>query len=221
MNAASLLHLLQFASPALPIGGYSYSQGLEAALEEGLVTDADSARAWIVRYLDDVVARWDAPVLWRLMSAFAAHDAGTIAQWGGCFLASRDTAELRAESVQMGYSLSRLIAELGVADTRALGEDVTLPPAFACAVDGLDIPHEEALLAMVFAWVENQVLVCVKSVPLGQVTGQRLLLSLRPDIERAVELARRLPDDELSNWAPGLSMLSMRHEVQHGRLYRS
>jgi urease accessory protein len=221
MNAASLLHLLQFASPALPIGGYSYSQGLEAALEEGLVTDADSARAWIVRYLDEVVARWDAPVLWRLLKAFAARDSETIAHWGGCFLASRDTAELRAESVQMGYSLSRLIAELGVADTRALGEDVTLPLAFACAVDGLAIPHEEALLAMVFAWVENQVLVCVKSVPLGQVAGQRLLLSLRPDIERAVELARGLPDDELSNWAPGLSMLSMRHEVQHGRLYRS
>jgi len=221
MNAASLLHLLQFASPALPIGGYSYSQGLEAALEEGLVTDADSARAWIVRYLGEVVAHWDAPVLWRLLGAFAARDAGTIAQWGGCFLASRDTAELRAESVQMGYSLSRLIAQLGVADTRALGEDVTLPLAFACAVDGLAIPHEEALLAMVFAWVENQVLVCVKSVPLGQMAGQRLLLSLRPEIERAVEQARRLPDDELSNWAPGLSMLSMRHEVQHGRLYRS
>jgi urease accessory protein len=73
----------------------------------------------------------------------------------------------------------------------------------------------------VFAWVENQVLVCVKSVPLGQVAGQRLLLSLRPEIERAAQLARGLPDDEMSNWAPGLSMLSMRHEVQHGRLYRS
>ena len=221
MNAASLLHLLQFASPALPIGGYSYSQGLEAALEEGLVTDADSARAWIACYLHDVVARWDAPVLWRLLGAFAARDAEAIAHWGGCFLASRDTAELRAESVQMGYSLGRLISELGVADTGALGEDVTLPLAFACAVDGLAIPHEEALLAMVFAWVENQVLVCVKSVPLGQVAGQRLLLSLRPEIERAVEMARCLQDDELSNWAPGLSMLSMRHEVQHGRLYRS
>ncbi|MEW7849837.1 urease accessory protein UreF [Massilia aurea] len=221
MNAASLLHLLQFASPALPIGGYSYSQGLETALEEGLVRDAGSARAWIARCLDEVVARWDAPVLWRLLGAFAARDADAVTQWGQCFLASRDTAELRAESVQMGYSLGRLIAELGVADTGSLGEDVTLPLAFACAVDGLDIPHEEALLAMLFAWVENQVLVCVKSVPLGQVAGQRLLLSLRPEIERAAYLARSLPDDELSNWAPGLSMLSMRHEVQHGRLYRS
>ena len=221
MNAASLLHLLQFASPALPIGGYSYSQGLETALDEGLVRDADSAREWIARCLDEVVARWDAPVLWRLLNAFAARDGEAVAQWGQCFLASRDTAELRAETVQMGYSLGRLIAELGVADTSALGEDVTLPLAFACAVDGLDIPHDEALLAMLFAWVENQVLVCVKSVPLGQVAGQRLLLSLRPEIERAAVLARSLPDDALSNWAPGLSMLSMRHEVQHGRLYRS
>jgi urease accessory protein len=221
MNAASLLHLLQFASPALPIGGYSYSQGLETALEEGLVSDADSARAWIARCLDEVVARWDAPVLWRLLKASAARDGDAVAQWGQCFMASRDTAELRAETVQMGYSLGRLIAELGVADTSALGEDVTLPLAFACAVDGLDIPHDDALLAMLFAWVENQVLVCVKSVPLGQVAGQRLLLSLRPEIERAALLARSLPDDALSNWAPGLSMLSMRHEVQHGRLYRS
>lgn len=221
MNAAALLHLLQFASPALPIGGYSYSQGLEAALEQGLVHDADTAQAWMARYLDEVVARWDAPILWRLLKAFAARDAAAIAEWGECFLASRDTAELRAETVQMGYSLARLVAELGVADTAALGADVTLPLAYACAVDGLDIPHEEALLAMIFSWLENQVLVCVKSVPLGQVAGQRLLLALRPDIERAAQVAQALADEELSNWAPGLSMLSMRHEVQHGRLYRS
>jgi len=221
MNAASLLHLLQFASPALPIGGYSYSQGLETAIEDGLVVDTASARDWIARCLDEVVARWDAPLLWRLLQGFAARDGAAISAWGECFLASRDTAELRAETVQMGYSLARLIAELGVADAAALGDDVTLPLAYACAVDGLDIPHEEALLAMMFSWTENQVLVCVKSLPLGQVAGQRLLLSLRAEIERAAVLARSLPDDALSNWTPGLSMLSMRHEVQHGRLYRS
>ena len=82
-------------------------------------------------------------------------------------------------------------------------------------------PRADALLAMLFSWAENQVLVCVKSVPLGQVAGQRLLLSLRPELERAAERARGLPDEALSNWSPGLSMLSMRHEVQHGRLYRS
>jgi urease accessory protein len=221
MNAAGLLHLLQFASPALPIGGYSYSQGLESALEAGLVTDASNARTWMVHYLHEVMAQWDGPLFWRLLKAVQTRDAEAVALWSDCFLASRDTAELRAETVQMGYSLTRLIAELGVADVAILGDEVSLPAAYACAVDALDIPHEEALLALLFSWLENQVLVCVKSVPLGQVAGQRLLLSLRPDLERAALAARTLPDDALSNWSPGLSMLSMRHEVQHGRLYRS
>jgi urease accessory protein len=221
MNAASLLHLLQFASPALPIGGYSYSQGLETALEEGRVHDAVSARGWIVRGLREVMAQWDGPLFWRLLQAFAARDDAAIRLWSDCFLASRDTFELRAETVQMGYSLTRLIAELGVAEVAVLGDEVALPTAYACAVDALDIPHEEALLALLFSWAENQVLVCVKSVPLGQVAGQRLLLSLRPEIEAAARTARALEDGALSNWTPGLSMLSMRHEVQHGRLYRS
>lgn len=221
MNAAAVLHLLQLASPALPIGGYSYSQGLEAAFEEGLVRDADSARAWIARCLDEVVARWDGPLLWRLLEAFAARDRAALAQLAERALAARDTAESRAETVQMGYSLARLLTELGVADTGAFDADISLPLAYACAVDALAIPHQEALLAMVFAWVENQVLVCVKSVPLGQVAGQRILLALRPEIERAAVIARTLADADMSNWTPGLSMLSMRHEVQHGRLYRS
>ena len=221
MNAAALLHLLQFASPALPIGGYSYSQGLEAALEAGLVHDAETGRAWIARYLDDVVASWDAPLFWRLLKAFEARDDASVALWSERFLASRDTAEFRAETVQMGYSLTRLVAELGVAKVDALDPEVGLPTAFACAVDALGIGHHEALLAMLFAWVENQVLVCVKSVPLGQVAGQRMLLSLRPDIEQAAQRAQTMGDDAMSNWSPGLSILSMRHEVQHGRLYRS
>ena len=221
MNAAGLLHLLQFASPALPIGGYSYSQGLEAALESGLVRDADTARAWIVRYLHEVVAQWDAPLFWRLLKAFEARDDASIALRSERFLASRDSAEFRAETVQMGYSLTKLIAELGVADVAPLGEEVSLPAAFACAVSALAIGHEEALLAMLFSWVENQVLVCVKSVPLGQVAGQRMLLSLRPELELSAERARTISDEDMSNWSPGLSILSMRHEVQNGRIYRS
>jgi urease accessory protein len=221
MNAASLLHLLQFASPALPIGGYSYSQGLEAALEQGIVTDAASARDWIVRYLHEVAAQWDAPVAWRLLKAFAARDRAEVLLWTERFVAARDTAEFRAETIQMGYSLVRLLAELGVADAAPLGDEVPLPTAYACAADALDIPHDEALLALLFSMVENLVLVCVKSVPLGQVAGQRLLLSLGPEVERAARHAQAVEDGELSNWSPGLSILSMRHEAQHGRLYRS
>jgi urease accessory protein len=221
MNATALLHLLQFASPALPIGGYSYSQGLETAIDKGTVLDAATAREWIAGCLSEVIGMWDAPLLWRLMQAFDAGDDAAIALWSERFIASRDSAEFRAETIQMGYSLTKLVAELGVADVSKLGAEVSLPTAFACAVSALGIPHREALLAMLFSWAENQVLVCVKSVPLGQVAGQRLLLSLAPDLERAAARACALGDAEMSNWAPGLSMLSMRHEVQHGRLYRS
>jgi urease accessory protein len=226
MQAAALLHLLQFASPALPIGAYSYSQGLEAALESGAVHDAASARAWIARHLHEVMAQWEAPACWRLMRAFEQRDAAAVAVWSERFLASRDTAEFRAETLQMGYSLARLVAELGIADAAIAAmlppdTELALPVAYACAVAALGIPHEEALLAMLFAWAENQVLVCVKSVPLGQVAGQRMLLSLRPELEAASHRAQTIEDDAMSNWAPGLSLLSMRHETQYSRLYRS
>jgi urease accessory protein len=226
MQATALLHLLQLASPSLPIGAYSYSQGLESALERGLVHDEASARTWIIDTLHQVVARFEAPILWRLLQAFAARDASAVAHWTERFIAARDTAEFRAETIQMGYSLSKLAAELKVSNQELLDPlqaqpEVPLPTALAYAAVALDVPHEAALLGMLFSWAENQVLVCVKSVPLGQVSGQRLLLSLRPQLESAAQQAQLLADDELSNWSPGLSLLSMQHEVQYSRLYRS
>ena len=226
MQASALLHLLQFASPALPIGAYSYSQGLEAALDSGAVRDAASARHWIAEHLLNVVARWEAPLCWRLMQAFEQQDFDSVRRWSERFIASRDTSEFRAETIQMGYSLTKLLGELGVADGELIAmlqsePEVALPTAYACAVAALRIPREQALLAMLFAWAENQVLVCVKSVPLGQVAGQRLLLSLRAELEAAAVTAQSLQDDEMGNWTPGLSLLSMRHEVQYSRLYRS
>lgn len=226
MHAASLLHLLQLSSPSLPIGAYSYSQGLEAAIESGLVSDDASARNWIVDILHHVIERFEAPVLWRLLQAFADRDAAAVHTWTERFVAARDTAEFRAETIQMGYSLARLVADLRIPDDGHLAilqdqPEIPLPTALACAAVALEVPHQAALLGMLFSWAENQVLVCVKSVPLGQVSGQRLLLSLRPELELAAERAQELADEELSSWSPGLSLLSMQHEVQYSRLYRS
>lgn len=226
MQATALLHLLQLASPSLPIGAYSYSQGLEAALEKGLVKDEASARTWIVDTLHEVVARFEAPILWRLLHAFAAHDQAAVTEWTERFIAARDTAEFRAETIQMGYSLAKLATDLKLDNGPLLSilhaqQEVPLPTAFAYAAVALNVPHEAALLGMLFSWAENQVLVCVKSVPLGQVAGQRLLLSLQPELESAAQCAQQLADHELSNWSPGLSLLSMQHEVQYSRLYRS
>lgn len=226
MQASALLHLLQLASPSLPIGAYSYSQGLEAALESGIVTDEHSARRWIIDALHQVVARFEAPVVWRLLQAFATRDATAVNVWTERFIAARDTAEFRAETIQMGYSLDKLAIDLKIGDAVLLDllrsqSEVPLPTAFAFAAVALDMPHEAALHGMLFSWAENQVLVCVKSVPLGQVAGQRMLLSLRPELEAAAQTAMQLADDELCNWSPGLSLLSMQHEVQYSRLYRS
>ncbi len=226
MNAAALVRLLQICSPSLPVGAYSYSQGLEAAMAQGLVHDEASARHWIVDMLEDVVARFEAPMCWRLMQAFSTVDAATIHVLNATFLAARDTAEFRAETVQMGYSLSKLLQELtperkDITQIISSLPEVAFPTAFAAASAALNIPSDEALIGLLFSWAENQVIACVKSVPLGQVSGQRLLLSLEPALEAAALAARRLNDDELSNWSPGLSLLSMQHEVQYSRLYRS
>jgi urease accessory protein len=226
MQAQSMLHLLQLVSPSLPIGAYSYSQGLEAALENGSVSDAASARAWIVATLQQVVARFEAPVFWRLMRAFEARDVQAVGDWNERFIAARDTAEFRAETIQMGYSLGKLATELEIGDAGLLAilqaqAELPLPTALAYAAVALQVPAPEALLGMLFSWAENQVLVCVKSVPLGQVAGQRLLLSLQPELAQAAQAAQTLADEELSNWSPGLSLLSMQHEVQYSRLYRS
>jgi len=226
MQSASLLHLLQLASPSLPVGAYSYSQGLETAMASGFVHDEQSARAWIVDMLNEIVARFEAPLTWRLIQAFEARDADAVADWTAKFLASRDSAEFRAETVQMGYSLAKLLGELAPDDKVLLTllqqqAEIPFPTALAAATVALRVPAESALLGMLFSWAENQVLACVKSVPLGQVSGQRLLLSLTEAIEAAAVTARTLADDELSNWSPGLSLLSMQHEVQYSRLYRS
>ncbi len=229
LPAAALLHLLQLCSPSLPVGAYSYSQGLEAAMESGYVKDEASARAWIIDMLDEVVARFEAPVTWRLLQAFAERDAEAVAYWNALFIASRDSAEFRAETIQMGYSLGKLLPELVPNDADhaellallAAQPELPFPTALAATAVALKVPAEEALLGMLFSWAENQVLACVKSVPLGQVAGQRLLLSLRPHLEQAAGMARTLDDEALSNWSPGLSLLSMQHEVQYSRLYRS
>lgn len=230
MQATALLHLLQFASPSLPIGAYSYSQGLETAIEQGMVRDEATARIWISAHLQQVLTFFEAPVFWRLLQAFETRDPLAVSEWTEIFLASRDCVEFRAETIQMGYSLGKLVTEL-VTESELTNADLLhllqmqtelpFPTAFACAAVALKIPHEAALLGMLFSWAENQVLVCVKTVPLGQVAGQRLLLSLRPELETCAQTAQQLTDEELSNWWPGLSLLSMQHEAQYSRLYRS
>lgn len=202
-----LVRLLQLASPALPVGAYSYSQGLEAAVEARIVQDAASAEGWIADALELAMGRFEAPVLWRMMQGEVLND---------LFLGSRETAELRAETVQMGYSLKRLVSQLDLGEVPEA--EPAYPSAYAFAVERMKLDPREALLAYLWSWLENQVMAAVKAVPLGQTAAQKILLCLG---ERLPGIARRAETAEPVNFTPGLAVLSARHETQYSRLFRS
>jgi urease accessory protein len=222
----ALLRLLQLASPTLPVGAYSYSQGLEAAVAAGLVHDEASARRWIAELMQHVSGRLEAPILLRLSRAWVVADEAQLADWNDRFLATRESAELRAETLQMGYSLKKLLEELTDAaalvrlDRRCAGE-LAYPTAFAFAAWAWAIPEDQALLAYLWSWLENQVLAAMKSVPLGQSAGQRILYGLGADLAAVAGLAQSLEDQAIGALAPQLAMLSAAHETQYSRLFRS
>ena len=203
----SLARLLQLASPALPVGAYSYSQGLEAAVEAGIVHDAASAGRWIGDVLELSIARLDAPLLWRMLQGEDLNE---------LVLATRETAELRAECVQMGFSLARLLPEFGLSDPGV--EEPSFQHVFAGVAREWKLDARQVLIAYLWSWLENQVMAAIKAVPLGQSAGQRTLLALGERLER---IAGEAQSADWSNLAPGLAMLSTRHETQYSRLFRS
>ena len=221
-----LIRLLQLASPALPVGAFSYSQGLEAAVESGLFRNAASARRWIADVLAFSIGRSEAPVLLRLTESWLAADVDGVRHWNALFLATREAAELRAETVQMGYSLRLLLASLGGFDPLALArlegiDEPAFPAVFAFAVSQWGIDARAALLAYLWSWLENQVMAALKAVPLGQTDGQRMLLALGETLPAVADAALAMEDDDIGSFAPGLAMACSRHETQYSRLFRS
>jgi urease accessory protein len=219
--STDLARLLQLASPALPVGAYSYSQGLEAAIEAGIVHDRASAEQWIAELMELSVACMEAPILARLVAAWRAGDDAAAARWNEEFLASRETNELRAETVQMGYSLRSLLAQIEDAAALDAMEEPSFPAAFAFATAQWRIAPHDALVAYLWAWLENQVLAAVKTVPLGQTDGQRILLALGARLEAVAGNAESIDDAALGAYVPGLALLSSNHETQYSRLFRS
>ena len=225
-DTAGLTRLLQLASPTLPVGAFSYSQGLESAIEAGVVQDAASAQCWISDVLDLSLASMEAPVLLRLCRAWHETDGAAVEIWNAMFLASRETAELRAETVQMGYSLRRLLGDLADERCAALDclqamEEVAYPTAYAYAVAHWRLDPEQALIGYLWSWLENQVMAVLKAVPLGQTDGQKILLALGERLSAVAAHAMSTGDELPGSFAPGLAILSSRHETQYSRLFRS
>lgn len=226
-DTPQLLRLLHLASPALPIGAFHFSQGLEYAVECGWVKDEASALEWIGGIASASLATLDLPVLDRLLGAWRRGDTHGVQRWNAFLIASRETEELRAEDRHLGSALLRVLAELELSTkVFPLGAANTPPgvahaSAFAFACARWNIEPSACASAYAWAWAENQVIAAVKLVPLGQSTAQRMLHALCARIPLLVERAHKLTDSDIGISTALSAVASGRHETQYSRLFKS
>jgi urease accessory protein len=219
---AGSLRLWQLISPALPVGAFAWSDGLEFAVGAGWVSDETTAGEWILGQLQHAVARLDVPVYARLCAACENGDEERAQGWNRWLLASRGTMELRAADRHMGAALKRLLDQLEVRPgVLGNGAECAFASQFARACVQWGIPVAEGAKGYLWAWSENQVSAAVKLVPLGQSAGQRLLMQAGERIPVAVARGLDLDDEDIGALAPSVTMGSARHETKYSRLFRS
>ena len=219
----ALLRLLQLCSPALPVGAYAYSQGLECAVERGWVRDEASAGDWILGLLSHSLRRLDLPIFTRLYTAWRAMDVAEIHRWNARLYASREAAELQREDQQLGAALARLLIDLGLVEAEPWRHErrVCFATLFSLATVKWDIALPDAAAGYGWAWVENQIAAATRLIPLGQTASQRLLIAAGPVLVDAVREGLTLPDEDLGAAPPGLALAGALHETQYSRLFRS
>ena len=222
-SLSALFAVLRFASPALPIGTFAYSRGLEYAVHAGWVRDEESAARWILGLLAHSGVQLDGAVFTRLYSAFSSNDLSAVERWNSLLYASRESAELRMEDSQLGAALMRLLATSGSSRAQAfLGrEDVTYAAGFALAMVEHGVPLAAAVGALLWTQVESQTSAALRLVPLGQTSGQRILSRATALLPELTERALAVPDDAIGAFAPALALGSALHETQYTRLFRS
>ena len=221
----SLLRLLQLASPALPVGGFSYSEGIEAAVAHQWVHDEATAQSWLLDHLHLVQSRSDLPVMAHAIPAWQQHDVLQLKQLNDWVMQTRETFEMRLQTEQMGRSLLIWLRNQADAEPLRMKTCEELPPtwplAFALALSTHGITIRQGLVAAAFGWAENMVQAAIKAVPLGQLSGQRILAALAAEIPSAVDHAMHLNLEDCQAYSPRLAILSARHETQYSRLFRS
>ena len=219
----SLLKLMQLTSPSLPIGGYSYSQGLEFAVSSGWVHDTSTASDWIQGLLKKTIINLDLPVLKKLYEAWEKSDVVMVGYWNDFLFANRDAFELQEEDRQLGKALARLLVDLGLEEAKPFlsspyGAFLTL---YSLAAVRWNISLHDAAKGFLWMWAENKVLCAIKLVPLGQTDGQKILSAVIETISHEVVKGLDLPDDDIGYTAPGQAIASALHETQYTRLFRS
>jgi urease accessory protein len=241
LSAEARLRLFQLVSPALPVGAFSYSEGLEVLLQSGRLSGPEPLQAWLCAELRGGAVALETSALaalqvslrrWRDAGADAeASEAlAAVCDLDGWLLVQREAPELRAQQRQMGQSLVQLLAELGFplpvstpAPARVPAPAVPLawPAAFAWAALAMELSSPAVEEAYLYGWVANQISAAVRLVPLGPTQGQRLQLALAPLIaERAAALALADPR-RLWSSGVGAGLAQLGHAELYSRLFRS
>ena len=216
------LHLLRLVSQGLPIGGFSYSRGLEPAVLAGWISDELTARDWIFGTVQANVAQLDGALFWRMATALSAGDNERFLHTNAWLAAGRESCEFQREDRRLGEALLRLLVTLNVPLAENYqAQDLTYPAAFALATHHWQIAPTLALKGLLWVYVEGQVMAAIRLVPLGQTAGQRILIDAVEVIDRAVLHAQSIADEEVGNVAPALAMASAWHETQYSRLFQS
>ncbi|MEB3181299.1 MAG: urease accessory protein UreF [Nostocaceae cyanobacterium] len=224
MEPIQHLCLLQLASPALPVGAYSYSEGLETLVDSGTINSEGSLKHWLEAELRYGAIRLEAAVMVRAYHALVEDDLPALSYWNAWLSAARETEELRNSSWQMGRSLMRLLGELQpqiMPIINTIGNPCNYAIAFGIASASWQINISLALLGYLHSWATNLITAGIKLIPLGQTAGQKLLLDLQANLIATVEEVIGLDDDDLSCCSWGLSLASMKHETLYTRLFRS
>jgi urease accessory protein len=223
MTDLSLLKLLQLSSPTLPVGAFAYSQGLESAIENELVTNVESVQNWLIDCLCLSLKFVDLPIFSRLYQCWSKEDIEGVMHWNQMLVAQRETRELRDEDHHLGIALARLLTDLDIEQAKQFKskDSMCFLTSFSLAACEWRIPEEQAANGFVWSWLDNQIAAAIKLVPLGQTDGQRVLSAILPKIPLIVSEGLALPEVEIGASLPMLAILSSQHETQYSRLFRS
>ncbi|MBL1173922.1 urease accessory protein UreF [Pantanalinema sp. GBBB05] len=224
MQDAALLSLLQLASPALPIGAYSYSEGLETLVDQGIITNANQLNHWLTQELSYGAVRLEAAVMSRAYQATQHQNWTELNYWNSWLSATRESEELRRQSWQMGRSLLRLVQELSpnpIVPPFHQADECNSAIVMGMVAADWQINLPSAVLGFLHSWTSNLIGAGVKLIPLGQTVGQQILVRLSPTIQTTAHTVLNLTQDELASCGWGLALASMTHETQYSRLFRS
>jgi urease accessory protein len=222
LTDSNFLWLLQLVNSALPVGAYSYSEGLETLIDNGVISSDIQLQQWLVAELRYGAIRLEAAVIVRVYAAIQNQDFTALSDWNLWLSALRETEELRNSSLQMGRSLMQLLVRLQP-DMQFIFNHIhgacNYAVAFGIALASTEINLQAGLLGYLHSWASNLIIAGV--IPLGQTAGQKLLFALQPFFSSTLKEIIKLEDDDLSCCSWGLSLASMQHEVLYTRLFRS